>query len=143
MQKKMKLQATPATLKQKNPEAEAEAQSTEEKVPELTAEEFEAQCELRNELIRRRFYLFGTLSEEAGEVVQVIGKILRFGEKDSHPKTENIPNIQLLHSELNDLFAVALELGWKPDTVAVKEKQAKVEKYWQYAKAGGSRGNNS
>lgn len=104
-----------------------------EKKVEMTPEQ-------RTLLIRRRLYLFGALTEEAGEVSQCVGKILRFGEADFHPKTDNVPNIQLLHEELNDLFGVAMLLGWSPDQESVRLKQAKVEKYFKYAQNGGSRG---
>lgn len=44
------------------------------------------------------------LAEECGEVVQVIGKILRHGYESYHPRG-NETNRQLLTSETGDLYA--------------------------------------
>jgi hypothetical protein len=88
-----------------------------------------------------RQYLFHCLSEECGEVVQVLGKIGRFGENDFHPKTGSIPNIELLSNELNDLFSIAAMLGWEPNLEANAAKVEKVLRYFEYAKKGGNHGN--
>lgn len=48
------------------------------------------------------------LSEEAGEVVQAISKILRHGYQNFHPKRPYVPNRELLNNELADLSAVQL-----------------------------------
>ena len=37
-------------------------------------------------------HFLACLAEEAGEVVQAVGKILRFGLDDKHPKTGDVPN---------------------------------------------------
>lgn len=47
------------------------------------------------------------LAEEAGEIVQIVGKILRHGYESFHPKDmTRTPNRELLAKELGDLEAV-------------------------------------
>ena len=46
------------------------------------------------------------LAEECGEVIQVIGKILRHGYESSHPVTPNTSNRDLLEKELGDVDAI-------------------------------------
>ena len=47
------------------------------------------------------------LSEEAGEIVQIVGKILRHGYESFNPYDEKkITNRWLLQTELNDLAAI-------------------------------------
>lgn len=55
------------------------------------------------------YYLI-CLMEECGEVSQVIGKSLRFGIDDHHPKTGDIPNRELLAQECGDILGVIDEL---------------------------------
>ena len=47
------------------------------------------------------------LAEECGEVIQVVGKILRHGYDSHHPDNPKVTNRQLLGRELTDLLAVA------------------------------------
>lgn len=49
------------------------------------------------------------LAEECGEVIQIVGKILRHGYDSEHPITGK-GNRQLLQKELCDVFAVAAQL---------------------------------
>lgn len=51
------------------------------------------------------------LAEECGEVIQVIGKILRHGYDSYHPADPQTTNRQLLGRELTDLYAVASSLS--------------------------------
>ena len=51
-------------------------------------------------------YLLSCLSEEAGEIIQDIGKCHRFGTMDFNPQT-GIQNSQALVTELVQLIAVA------------------------------------
>ena len=81
----------------------------------------------------KRKYYMACLSEECGEIIQILGKIFRFGEFDQHPKTNNIPNIELLKSEANDLLAVLDELGIKRNEEIIIKKKKKLEKYWKYS----------
>ena len=46
------------------------------------------------------------LAEECGEVIQVIGKILRHGYESHHPDTPNVSNRQLLNNELRDIATI-------------------------------------
>ena len=50
------------------------------------------------------------LAEECGEVIQVIGKILRHGYDSFHPADHSVTNRDLLGRELTDLLAVAASL---------------------------------
>ena len=48
------------------------------------------------------------LAEEAAEVVQIVGKILRHGYESKHPDNMNGPtNRQMLENEIADFYAVA------------------------------------
>jgi NTP pyrophosphatase (non-canonical NTP hydrolase) len=50
------------------------------------------------------------LAEECGEVIQVVGKILRHGYDSYHPANPSVTNRMLLGQELTDLYAVAAAL---------------------------------
>lgn len=50
------------------------------------------------------------LAEECGEVIQVIGKILRHGYDSFHPADPSVTNRDLLGRELTDLLTVAASL---------------------------------
>lgn len=48
------------------------------------------------------------LAEEAAEVVQIVGKILRHGYESKHPDNLNGPtNRQMLENEIADFYAIA------------------------------------
>lgn len=83
--------------------------------------------------LERQEHLLACLAEECGEVAQVVGKCLRFGVDDYHPKTGNVPNIELLRREFNDLVAVAEMLGIEPSREDMNAKQTKVAQYMTYA----------
>ena len=64
------------------------------------------------------------LAEECGEVIQVIGKILRHGYNNYHPDRPHITNRELLQQELTDLAAVenqihARDRVFMPSSMAV------------------------
>ena len=67
------------------------------KASDLTAERF-------NQLTPTQAELLALLSEEGGEVVQIVGKILRHGLSSCHPDG-GLPNYRLLESEIGDLIA--------------------------------------
>lgn len=46
------------------------------------------------------------LAEEAGEIVQIVGKILRHGYQSYHPDQPATTNRMLLEKEVCDLYAV-------------------------------------
>ena len=51
------------------------------------------------------------LSEECGEVIQVIGKILRHGYDSYHPSNPRLTNRDLLANELRDVNAILHAMG--------------------------------
>lgn len=51
------------------------------------------------------------LAEECGEVIQIIGKILRHGYDSHHPNDPRTTNRELLGRELTDLLAVSASLA--------------------------------
>lgn len=55
------------------------------------------------------------LAEEAAEVVQVVGKILRHGYASWHPDNPQLDNRALLMNELADLRAVELMMAIEGD----------------------------
>jgi len=55
------------------------------------------------------------LAEEAGEIVQAVGKILRHGYEGFHPDNPGITNRGLLENEIADLHAVQLMMETKGD----------------------------
>jgi NTP pyrophosphatase (non-canonical NTP hydrolase) len=81
------------------------------------------------------------LSEELGEVQQVIGKILRHGYENYHPNDKSrTSNRQLLEAELGDVgFAVKLliesdDLSESRIYKAFDEKAEKIEQYLHFNK---------
>ena len=95
-------------------------------------------------------HLFACLAEECGEIIQIVGKILRFGASDHHPKRSDIPNIELLNDEFNDLLGIISLLkdsGYSlfEDSHKIIKKYNKVLKYMEYSKSLGkisSKSNN-
>ena len=95
-------------------------------------------------------YLFSCLSEEAGEIVQCVGKIERFGLGDRYK--DNMPNDVALGRELTDLIAIVEMLeeegvqipGFMMTPlsdnmrVAIETKKEKVRKYMQYSRERGT-----
>ena len=51
------------------------------------------------------------LAEECGEVIQIVGKILRHGYDSYHPVNPRVSNLGLLVKELRDLNAVLMAMG--------------------------------
>lgn len=51
------------------------------------------------------------LAEECGEVIQIVGKILRHGYESFHPVNPRVTNRQLLVRELRDVNAVLQAMG--------------------------------
>lgn len=50
------------------------------------------------------------LAEECGEVIQIVGKILRHGYNSCHPNDLTTTNRRLLEKEVMDVFAVHLAM---------------------------------
>lgn len=59
-----------------------------------------------NKLSNAELERLALLAEECGEVIQVIGKVIRHGYADSHPKYDNKPTRELLEQEIADLFVI-------------------------------------
>lgn len=59
-----------------------------------------------NNLTPKQAELLAMLAEECGEVVQIVGKILRHGLANFHPDNPPESNRQLLQKEMTDLYAV-------------------------------------
>jgi NTP pyrophosphatase (non-canonical NTP hydrolase) len=55
------------------------------------------------------------LAEEAGEVVQTVGKILRHGYETHHPDTPDVMNRELLTNEVRDFIAVVALMAQSTD----------------------------
>ncbi|HRP25402.1 hypothetical protein [Thauera sp.] len=55
------------------------------------------------------------LAEEAAEVVQIVGKILRHGYDSYHPLQPDVLNRELLDDELRDLLTVAKRMVGEGD----------------------------
>ena len=87
-------------------------------------------------------HIIGCVTEEAGEVSQSTGKIIRFGLYDK--KHDDGPdNLTSLKNEVHDLVAVyqmlCVELGEDPhfDVFKLSAKQERVEHYMKYARSVG------
>lgn len=98
-----------------------------------------------NALSTAQIELLAVLSEELGEVQQVIGKILRFGYLSSNPLVPPWdeaarPNNQLLEKELGDVFA-AVQLLIEAGEISHDEIDrcciAKLEKLQKWLRAQG------
>ena len=63
-----------------------------------------------NQLTPAQAERLAMLAEECGEVIQVIGKILRHGYDGHHPQDPHRSNRTLLGQELTELYAVAASL---------------------------------
>jgi NTP pyrophosphatase (non-canonical NTP hydrolase) len=66
-----------------------------------------------NELTDAQVERLAILAEECGEVIQVVGKVLRHGYNSHNPTLEPMkqkPNIALLHKEIGDLLWIICKL---------------------------------
>ena len=64
-----------------------------------------------NNLTPAQAELLAMLSEECGEIVQIVGKIQRHGYDSYHPNdTQRITNRRLLEAEISDLKAICLAM---------------------------------
>lgn len=63
-----------------------------------------------NQLTPAQAERLAMLAEECGEVIQIVGKILRHGYSSAHPDRPHVSNRELLGRELTDLYAVASSL---------------------------------
>lgn len=78
------------------------------------------------------------LAEEASEVIQVVGKILRHGYDSYHPTTKE-SNVELLEMELGDLQAAIGLMTSRGDVnhhniyLNIGKKVDRMQKYLHYA----------
>ena len=84
-------------------------------------------------------YLLQKLWEEGGEVGQEASKSILFGLDDFDPNTPGISNRAKLNFELNDFFAILVELethGFVFDISEklVEAKRLKIRKYYKFHK---------
>ena len=85
------------------------------------------------------------IAEESGEVAQAAAKCGVFGIFDSHPKYGDVPNIDLLITEANQLIAVVEMLGEHGIDVSklgdrgqIANKKEKVKVWMDYARDKGT-----
>lgn len=89
--------------------------------------------------MNRLQYLLTKLAEEASEISQIALKTQQFGLYEMCQGL-NSTNEQRIHQEINDLLAIVdmlnkeYDFGFEPDETSLKEKTAKVNKYWRYSK---------
>jgi len=87
-------------------------------------------------------YLLACISEEAGEVVQAVGKGQRFGLMDVNEDTGDV-NLERLILEVHDLLAVyemlcaEINISYEIDKSLLDKKKLKVEKFMKYSKEKG------
>lgn len=80
-----------------------------------------------NELTPSQAELLAMLSEEAGEVVQAVGKILRHGFESTHPDG-GPTNRESLERELGDLRAIVEQLAASGDLTELEMYRAETRK---------------
>jgi hypothetical protein len=64
-----------------------------------------------NQLTPAQAERLAMLAEECGEVIQIVGKILRHGYESYHPANPRLTNRDLLAKELRDVNAVLQVMG--------------------------------
>lgn len=72
------------------------------------------------------------LAEEAGEIVQIIGKILKHGYESHHPNKPEETNRKLLETEIGDLFGIVDEMKTNQDLIHWRIEQSRIKK-WEKA----------
>lgn len=88
-----------------------------------------------NELDNAEAERLALLMEECGEVIQVIGKILRHGYESYHPENPTESNRRLLHNELGDVWHAVARMIAGGDLVRSLIEEAaegKAERVGQY-----------
>ncbi len=72
------------------------------------------------------------LSEECGEVIQAVGKILRHGYESYHPADPSTTNRDLLAKELSDLVSVMQMMDGDFSIIDAKDHDAAIAKKLRY-----------
>lgn len=73
------------------------------------------------------------LAEEAGEIVQAVGKVLRHGYESHHPDNPNLSNRDLLAMEITDFLAVVELMEGDSILRSVTELEQAVRKKRKFA----------
>ena len=82
-----------------------------------------------NDLTPAQTERLAILMEECGEVIQIVGKILRHGYDEFHPDDEEqISNREHLMKEIGDIYAAVLMLGAKADVSLDSIQYFQIEK---------------
>ena len=74
--------------------------------PEIAPEKTQSISTAFNNLWPAEAERLAMLAEEAGEIVQIVGKILRHGYGSYHPANPDMDNREMLNRELLDLISV-------------------------------------
>jgi NTP pyrophosphatase (non-canonical NTP hydrolase) len=76
-------------------------------------------------------YELAVLSEECGEVIQIVGKTFRFGHDSYNPAAPTVTNLDLLHQEVGDVMGAArfaTNRGLLDATKLEEQAKAKLDK---------------
>lgn len=82
-----------------------------------------------NQLTSGEIERLALLAEECGEVLQIIGKVLRHGYESYHPDDTRLTNRDLLTKELGDLSMAMDLMAARGDVDGAKVAQRQQEKY--------------
>lgn len=83
-----------------------------------------------NQLTPAQAERLAMLSEEAGEIVQIVGKILRHGYASCHPNG-GPTNRNSLERELADLLSVCMAMGDAEDIASDYRTHRAAERAWK------------
>ena len=84
-------------------------------------------------------FLLTKLSEECAEIAQVASKTIQFGYRSKHPEKDET-NLERLHSELDDLYAIVKMLNeqyafdYIQNEENIAKKIARVNHYAEFSK---------
>ena len=91
-----------------------------------------------NMMLSKIDYLLSCISEECGEIIQVIGKSQRFGLNDINP-SKQLSNKILLKLEIHDLITAykmlleELNENFEIEDVLIQDKIKRIKKYMKYS----------
>lgn len=84
-----------------------------------------------NQLTPAQAERLAILAEEAGEIVQAVGKILRHGYASYHPNDDRVDNRDMLSREIGDITAVIHDMVVQEDlrlSVINHQRDTKLER---------------
>lgn len=91
------------------------------------------QMEHFNKLTPAEAERLAMLAEEAGEIVQIVGKILRHGYDNHHPDNPAVTNRKLLEKEINDLVTVITMMEGEIAPIYGMDTEALIKRKLRYA----------